>query len=135
MNTTHPVGSNSFLRVVLRFLAIAMVCSSCHNRVAPSGPPLALKQPFTTQIADTEKKRAIVFPQGTYTPIYADDGGTYYTAPGQIIEVGLFATPGGVFIPNKSNSEQRFRFYRHNDWFLKTTVRDSIPFATEPSSN
>ena len=45
-------------------------------------------------------------PAGKYEPGYSTKGGMYYICPTKIIW-GYNPTNGGIFIPNKSNSDQR----------------------------
>lgn len=128
--SAHPLHVRRKTMRIIRALTATTISLlfGCYNPVSDSERSLYLNEPFVTTGASGSTR--IVFPSGEYIPIAADRGGVYYTIPGQFHH-GTVSVPGGVYIPNPTNKKQGHRFYMANDRFLKSRLKDNIPFSTD----
>ncbi len=106
--TTLPHKLVGFAIAVLALFCLTGCSTMRPLATQPPTSRLLVPTPFSTLVS----LRTAAFPAGEYRPMYEDDGGYYYQAPGKIVEHGILLThlcEGGLYV--KRGSEEPTKWY------------------------
>ncbi|MFL6515191.1 MAG: hypothetical protein ACJ8M1_09235 [Chthoniobacterales bacterium] len=78
----------------------------------PSAPLIELTVPATV----SDEGATTTFPAGKYKPVYEDEGGYYYEAPGKVLmdDIATYAFDGGVYVKRGHTNPTQWYVIRPN---------------------
>jgi hypothetical protein len=82
---------------------------------------------LTVPAVVSDQGATTTFPAGKYKPVYEDEGGYYYEAPGKVIldDIATYAFDGGVYVKRGHTNPSRWYVIRPNG--RRTTGRFKTP--------
>jgi len=120
---------------ILTVAQILMLLAGCnttghasHPRAITSTPPIKAIE-LTVPATVSEEGATTTFPVGKYKPVYEDDHGFYFEAPGKVLvdDIATYAFDGGVYVERGRTEPTHWYIIRPNG------RRSSGKFRTIPT--